>query len=178
MDARRLPAKPAVVDLTSGLPPLPHLPLLVRRIFGGLEDWPSWKPLSTSFATVGAPPRQPATNRSFRDFLSARAILLSVVLGYFTFLADQCLVYRTVTLHRSILSATHPPLDGHKIGQHPLILHLLRGIFQRRPPSFFPSWDVAAMFAVFSSPPRLCRSPASLRVGFTLLRLGVHDHQS
>ena len=60
-----------------------------------------------------------------------------------------------ITLHRSVLSATLPPLDGHEVGHHPLILRLLHGIFQDCPPTrrFFASWNVAEVFAVFSSSP-------------------------
>ena len=93
--------------------------------------------------------------RSFKDFLSAcRVLLLSVVLEYLTHLADQDLAYRTIRLHRSVLSATLPPVDGHEIGHHPLISCLLRGVFQNRPPTrrFFASWIVASLFTVFLSP--------------------------
>ena len=77
---RRLPscdpllASPKMVSDGPG-PPLPHLPLLIWRIFGGLEDascliCDSWRPSSAA--------RYETTWRSFRDFLSARGILLSV----------------------------------------------------------------------------------------------------
>lgn len=80
---------------------------------------------------------------------------LSVVLDYFTFLDERGLAYWTITLHRSVLSATLPPLDGHDIGAHPLISHLFCGVFQQRPPTrhMFHSWDVASVFAVFASLP-------------------------
>ena len=80
---------------------------------------------------------------------------MTVVLDYLTHLDEKGLAYRTVVLHRSVLSATLPPLDGHDVGHHPLISRLIRGIFQRRPPQrrFFQSWNVASVFAVFSSSP-------------------------
>ena len=104
--------------------------------------------------------RYDAVWRCFKDFLSARGILLlsvdlRTISDYLSGLHAQGLAYRTIVLHRSVLSATLPPLDGHEIGHHPIISRLLRGIFMRRPPArrFFHSWDVASVFAVFSSAP-------------------------
>ena len=99
-------------------------------------------------------------------------------------------MYRTIMLHRSVLSATSP-FGWTKIG-HPLILRLLCGIFQRCPPMrrVFPSWDVAAVFAVFSSLPfdvvplqrkvAFLLTKASSRhpsVGFAPLQLGIYDQR-
>ena len=69
----------------------------------------SWRP---STAT-----RYDAIWRSFKDFLSSRGILLlsvdlKTVVDYLSSLFDLGLAYRTITLHRSVLSATLPPLDG------------------------------------------------------------------
>ena len=105
------------------------------RFIGG-----SWRPYTAA--------RYGSVWRSFKDFLSARGVFLlsvdlTVVLDYLTLLADRGLAYSMIALHRSVLSATLPPL----------ISRLLCGIFQNRPPTrrFFPSWNVAAVFAVFSS---------------------------
>ena len=110
----------------------------------------SWRPSTVT--------RYDSVWRSFKDFLSACGVLLlsvdlTVVLDYLTLLADRGLAYSTIALHRSVLSATLPPVDGHEVGHHPLISRLLRGIFQNLPPTrrFFASWNVAAVFAVFSS---------------------------
>ena len=110
----------------------------------------SWRPSTAA--------RYDSVWRSFKDFLSAHRVLLisvdlTVVLDYLTHLADGGLAYRMITLHRSVLPATFPPVDRHKIGHHPLISHLLRGVFQNCSPTrrFFASWDVAVVFTVFSS---------------------------
>lgn len=100
---------------------------------------------------------------------------LSVVLDYFAFLDERGLAYRTITLHRSVLSATLPPLDGHDIGA-PLISHLICGVLKHRFPTRRPfhSWDVASVFAVFASLPlpfdfiALQRKVASSRDGVFL----------
>ena len=34
---------------------------------------------------------------------------------------------------RSALSATLPPIEGHPVGQHPLVTHLLQGVLNERP---------------------------------------------
>ena len=81
MDVRRLPTLPAVINLTSGSPPLPHLPLLVRRVFGDSEISPSQKPLR--LICVGWRPSSAAQYgsvwHSFGDFLIARGVLLLLV---------------------------------------------------------------------------------------------------
>ena len=60
----RLPDHPEVVDLTSGAPPLPRLPLLVWRISGGSTASPSPTPPSLSSAPAGANPPPPAMTPS------------------------------------------------------------------------------------------------------------------
>ena len=56
VDVRRLPAVPPVVDLSTGRCPLPHLPLLVWRVFGGCSASTSPTTPSGSSATVGVRP--------------------------------------------------------------------------------------------------------------------------
>ena len=49
----RLPTRPEVVDLTSGLPPLPRLPLLAWRLIGGSTTSTSRTPPSPTSAADG-----------------------------------------------------------------------------------------------------------------------------
>ena len=44
------------------------------------------------------------------------------------------LLYRTIGLHGSAISAYHVHVDGKPVGQHPLMCSLLSGIFNSRPP--------------------------------------------
>ena len=37
--------------------------------------------------------------------------------------------YSTLNCYRSEISAYHPPIEGYKVGQHPLIIDLMRGAF-------------------------------------------------
>jgi hypothetical protein len=42
--------------------------------------------------------------------------------------------YRSINVYRSALSAVLPLIDSWKVGSHPLVSQLLRGIFNLRPP--------------------------------------------
>ena len=74
-----------------------------------------------------------------------------------TFLGEQFerdLQYRTVNVFRSAISSTHRWVDGKPIGQHPLIIPLLKGIANERPPQprYSTTWDVSKVTTYFSSP--------------------------
>lgn len=63
--------------------------------------------------------------------------LLPVVEDVANFLTDvfkEGLQYSTVNSYRSALSATLPPIEGFPAGQHPLIVRLLQGMYNSRPP--------------------------------------------
>ena len=61
-----------------------------------------------------------------------------------TMLNDRDLKYSTLNLHRSAISAYHPPIEGFQVGQHPLIMRLLKGAFNKKPPQprYTQTWDV------------------------------------
>ena len=63
-----------------------------------------------------------------------------------SFLAEQSKskAYSTVNIYRSTLSSVLERIDGLPIGQHPEIVLLIKGIFNRRPPlaKFNSTWDV------------------------------------
>ena len=66
------------------------------------------------------------------------------------FLASQFeagLEYRTLNVYHSALSATHPQIEGYKIGEHPLVVQLLKGIFNSRPPTprYTYTWVVSTV---------------------------------
>ena len=72
---------------------------------------------------------------------------------YLTSLFNGGRQYRTIALHRSVLSSMLPDFDGHSVGNHPTVARLLKGVFNRRPPSrrLFQSWDVSKVFSSFSA---------------------------
>ena len=53
---------------------------------------------------------------------------LTEVLSYLTFLFEHGRSYRTINLHRSMLSSTLPDIDGVNIGKHPLVCKLLKAV--------------------------------------------------
>ena len=64
-----------------------------------------------------------------------------------SFLSDcfnQGLEYRILNTYRSALSGVLPPIDGFPVGQHPLVVRLLKGVQNLRPalPRYQYSWDV------------------------------------
>lgn len=56
------------------------------------------------------------------------------IIEYLTHLFQLGREYRTLNLHRSAISKIHPPIDSVRIGEHPLVFQLLKGIFKSRPP--------------------------------------------
>jgi len=156
----RLPEVPVVVDLVSSAPPLLHLPLLAWKIVGGC----SLSLSNDAFCLVcdgwiaSSLARYDAVWRAFRASLDARGVPLvsvdiALIADYLSSLFASGRAYRTITLHRAVLSSMFPPFDGHVGGMHPLLSRVISGVFQRRPPSrrLFPSWNVSSAFAVLSS---------------------------
>ena len=64
---------------------------------------------------------------------------ITSVSAYLAHLHASSKSYSTINLHRSILSTTLPSIDGSPIGQHPLIIKLLKGCYNRNPPR--PRYD-------------------------------------
>jgi hypothetical protein len=54
-------------------------------------------------------------------------------LDYLTHLYDCGLLWSTIVIHRSTLSMTMAPIDGAKVGHHPLVKRLMSGVFNERP---------------------------------------------
>lgn len=71
-------------------------------------------------------------------------IQLNDVLKYLTFLHESGLSYSSINTARSTLSLMLPHQDGKPIGEHPLIVRLLRGVARQRPPTpkYSHIWNV------------------------------------
>ena len=69
---------------------------------------------------------------------------LNVILDYLTELYQEGKQYRTINTARSAISMTHDLVDGWRVGQHPITIRFLRGIFNSRPPAprYTTTWDV------------------------------------
>lgn len=66
------------------------------------------------------------------------------------FLASEFLQgkqYRTLNVYRSAISMTHPTIDSVRVGEHPMVCQLLKGIFNSRPPQprYSFTWDVSVV---------------------------------
>ena len=61
--------------------------------------------------------------------------------------------YRSLNSYRSAISTTHDHIDGHPVGQHPIITRLMRGAFNKRPPQprYSITWDVCKVTLYISS---------------------------
>lgn len=60
---------------------------------------------------------------------------LNKVLEYLTYLFESGKAYRTIGVHRSMLSITLPLFEGVQIGKHRLVIQLLKGIYNVRTPT-------------------------------------------
>ena len=60
---------------------------------------------------------------------------------------------KSINVYRSALSAVLPLIDGHKVGSHPLVCQMLKGVFQLRPPQprYATTWQVSKVVQFISS---------------------------
>ena len=81
--------------------------------------------------------------------------VLAPVSKVLTFLAEQFAggkQYRTINVLRSAISSAHVYVDNKPIGQHPLVVRLMRGVSICRPPQprYQHTWDVALVTGYLS----------------------------
>ena len=74
---------------------------------------------------------------------------IAEVANFLTDLFHQGYQYRSLNAYRSAISSVHDKVDGHDVGQHPLISRLLKGAFNTRPPQprYASTWNVATVTA-------------------------------
>lgn len=84
--------------------------------------------------------------------ISSTSPALSEVVNFLADLYDEGLQYRTINTVRSTLSSTLPQYNGYFVGKHPLILRLMKGIFNSRPviPKLFPAWSVKTVLSTLA----------------------------
>ena len=80
---------------------------------------------------------------------------LDICANFLTSLFDKGLKYRTIAGYRSMLSSVLPPIDNVRVGQHPYIIRLLKGVFNSRPPvrKLLPEWDLPSVLDMLKQPP-------------------------
>ena len=59
---------------------------------------------------------------------------LAKVLEFLSSLVSEGKAYRTIYVARSMLSSTLDKIDGCDVGKHPLIVRLMRGAYNKKPP--------------------------------------------
>lgn len=80
---------------------------------------------------------------------------LAQIVDFLTELFHKGLQYRTINGYRSMLSAVLPPIDKYKVGQHPYIIQLLKGVFNSRPPKvrLLPEWNLEKVLVALQKKP-------------------------
>jgi hypothetical protein len=140
--------------------------ILLSHLSSCLEDLrASWgvSPVSDrSFRLFSAGWKRSSEDRYERAWQSCKAFLrsssiplhqvsLKTILDYLTHLYDRGLSWSTIGIHKSTISMTMAPIDGTKVGDHPLVKRLMSGIFNDRPsrranPAL---WDPLKVLSVF-----------------------------
>ena len=69
---------------------------------------------------------------------------LSAVLDFLTREFNSGKAYRSINVYRSAISMTHPSIDSLRVGEHPMVCQLMKGIFNKRPPlpQYTQTWKV------------------------------------
>ena len=78
---------------------------------------------------------------------------LNDVLLFLTDRFNNGAAYRSVNVARSAISSCHAKIDGYPVGQHPLVIQLLKGMLNMRPPKprYTHTWDVHLVTKYLSS---------------------------
>ena len=74
---------------------------------------------------------------------------VSSILGFLADQFEEGRQYRSLNCYRSALCSIHLPVEGFPVGQHPLVVRLLKGAYIQWPPKpkYSQTWDVTQMLA-------------------------------
>ena len=72
---------------------------------------------------------------------------VELVANFLTEKFQSGLAYRTINVYRSAISAKHSLVQGLPVGQHAIIVKLLKGMFNEKPPQpkYMETWDAAVV---------------------------------
>ena len=78
---------------------------------------------------------------------------ISDVANFLAELFQQGYQYSSINVYRSSISTTHERVEGYPIGQHPTVIRLMKGVFNKRPPlpKYTHTWDVSKVTSYISS---------------------------
>ena len=111
-----------------------------------------------------------AKYRRFRSWCCQRKIYthdvsLTLKSDFLTDLFTEGLQYRTIAGNRSMLSNILPPTEGFKVGQHPDLIRLIKGVFNSRLPQkrLVPEWNLEDVLSSLQKKPFEPMKRASLK---------------
>jgi hypothetical protein len=101
-------------------------------------------------------------------------------LDYLTHLYDCRLSWSTIGIHRSAILSTMAPIDGVRVGDHPLVKRLMSGVFNERPsrraaPAL---WDPLKVMSVFQHWPVDLPFSSLMRKGAFLMAMATAKRAS
>jgi hypothetical protein len=101
-------------------------------------------------------------------------------MDYLTHLYDRRLSWSTIGIHRSAISMTMAPIDGVKVGNHPLVKRLMSGVFNERAPrQAAPAlWDPLKVLSIFQHCPVNLFLSSLMRKGAFLMALATAKRAS
>jgi hypothetical protein len=78
---------------------------------------------------------------------------LSAILEFLKDQFEEGKAYRTLNVYWSTLSTLLPEIDSFRVGSHPLVFQLLKGVFHLRPPEprYLYTWKVGTVIAFIRS---------------------------
>ena len=110
---------------------------------------------------------RPATKKLYNVFILkwkiyARNNAISIdnptlvqVINYLAYLFASGMSHSSIGTARSALSSFLPLFEGHELGSHPLVVRLMKGVFEQRPalPKYSMTWDVGQVLRYLQSLP-------------------------
>lgn len=81
------------------------------------------------------------------------SVIIANILEFLASLQSSGKSYSSINIHRSMLSTTLKPAEGIPIGEHPEVVRLLKGCYNRNPPrpKYSATWDSNQVIAFVST---------------------------
>ena len=97
------------------------------------------------------------------------------IINFLSELQEQGYEYNTLNVHRSAISAYHPPIGGVKVGQLPLVTRMMGGSFNIRPPQpkYVNTWDVGQVLDHIKALGDNCHTSLSTRTQKTAMLMAL-----
>ena len=99
-----------------------------------------WKNTSNAYSAAW----QKWTSWCNQQLVNPISAPLSVILDFLKQEFNSGKAYRSINVYRSAISMTHPIIDSVRVGEHPMVCQLMKGIFNKRPPlpQYSQTWKV------------------------------------